>query len=258
LGGQLPMRHETRPAARLAPRTGRGPILMKTALRICVCALLAALTGLVVSAIELVRATTAVVSALPGEVDATRTALLKEVGMARQEVLVRSERQIAALRKDMLAEAGEIRAAADRRVGDTLARVDTVLGTADSLRGDLEPVLSAAQTTLRDTDRTVRDLHPQLLGLVASSKVTAGETAQTMRDFRAAVPNFIAQGQRITANVDTATSQFSGVATNLNRLTKPKWYDRLLGYGLNGVVIYRDLNPVTSLTVKGVQFLTSH
>ena len=102
------------------------------------------------------------------------------------------------------------------------------------------------------------DLHPQLLGLVAASKVTAGETAQTMRDFRSVVPSFITQGQRISANVDMATLQFSGVASNLNRLTKPKWYDRLLGYGLNGVVIYRDLNPVTSLTVRGLQFLTSH
>ena len=207
---------------------------------------------------ELVRATTAAVSALTGEVDATRAALLAEVRTARQDVLARSERQMAGLRKDVMAEAGEMRAAADRRVGDALARVDTALETTDSLRRDLEPVLSAAQTTLADTDRTVADLHPQLLGLVAASKVTAGETAQTMRDFRAAVPNFIAQGQRITANVNTATSEFSAVATNLNRLTKPKWYDRLLGYGLNGVVIYRDLNPVTSLTVKGMQYLTSH
>jgi hypothetical protein len=79
-----------------------------------------------------------------------------------------------------------------------------------------------------------------------------------MRDLRDAVPSFISQGQRISANVNTATLEFSGVATNLNRLTKPKWYDRLLGYGLNGVVIYRDLNPVTSVVVKGLQFLTAH
>jgi ABC-type transporter Mla subunit MlaD len=157
-----------------------------------------------------------------------------------------------------MAEADEIRETADRRVGDTLARADAALESAAGLRRDLQPVLSTAQATLHDADRTVADLHPQLLGLVAASKVTAGETAQTMRDFRNAVPNFLAQGQRITANVNTATSEFSGVATNLNRLTKPKWYDRLLGYGLNGVVIYRDLNPVTSLTLKGAQFLTSH
>jgi hypothetical protein len=157
-----------------------------------------------------------------------------------------------------MAEAGAIRETADRRVGDTLARADAALQTVEEARRDLQPVLAAAQGTLHEADRTVTDLHPQLLGLVAASKVTAGETAQTMRDFRNAVPSFITQGQRISANVDTATLQFSGVASNLNRLTKPKWYDRLLGYGLNGVVIYRDLNPVTSLTVKGLQFLTSH
>jgi hypothetical protein len=231
---------------------------MKIMRQICVCALLAALTGLVVCTIQLVRAATSAVSALPGEISATRSELVNEVRSARKDVLVRSERQVAALRQDAVMEAGEIRETADRRVGDTLARADEALNSVEGLRRDLKPVLDAAQDTLHDADRTVADLHPQLLGLVAASKVTAGETAQTMRDFRSAVPSFIAQGQKISANVDTATLEFSGVATNLNRLTKPKWYDRLLGYGLNGVVIYRNLNPVSNVMVKGFQLLTSH
>jgi len=253
------MRHETRPAGGEAP-DGSWPSLysMKIIRQIFVCALLTALTGLAVCTIQLVRTATATVSALPGEVSATRAALMAEVQAARQDVLARSERQAAALRHDVLQEAGEIRETADRRVGDTLARADAALDVAEGLRRDLRPVLDAARGTLHDADRTVVDLHPQFLGLVAASKVTAGETAQTMRDFRNAVPSFIAQGQKISANVDTATSEFSGAATNLNRLTKPKWYDRLLGYGLNGIVIYRNLNPVTNLTVKGVQLLTSH
>ena len=238
---------------------GRGsPLSMKTILQICGCALLAALTGLVLYAVQFVRVATATVSALPYEVSDTRAALVDEVRAARKDIAARSERQVAALRKDAMAEAGEIRQTADRRVGDTLARADRALSAVEGLRGDLAPVLDAAQSTLHQADRTVSDLHPQLLGLVAASKVTAGETAQTMRDFRGAVPSFIAQGNTIAANVNVATSEFSGVATNLNRLTKPKWYDRLLGYGLNGVVIYRDMNPVTSLTLKGIQFLTAH
>jgi hypothetical protein len=258
LGEQLPICRETRPVAGGA--TGRvvASISMKTILQICGCALLAALTGLIVYTIDFVRTATATISVLPREVIATRVALIDEIRAARKDVLTRSERQVSALRKDVMTQAGEIRHTADSRVGDTLAKVDTVLATAEELRHDLQPVLAAAQSTLHDTDRTVADLHPQLLGLVAASKVTAGETAETMRDFRFAVPSFIAQGNTIAANVNVATSQFSSVATNLNRLTKPKWYDRLLGYGLNGVLIYRDLNPVTSLTVKGLQFLTSH
>jgi hypothetical protein len=241
---------------------------MKTLQQICVCALLSALTGLAVCAIVLVRTATSTVAAIPAQVDVARVELLAEVAAARMDVihqvadsrrdlLLRTERQAAALREGLLAEAGRIRETADRRVGDTLARADTALSTAQELRQDLRPVISAAEITLTHTDKTIADLHPQLLGLIAASKVTAGETAQAMRDVRGAVPGFLTQGQAITANVSTATLEFSGVAKNLNSLTKPKWYDRLIGYGLNGVILYRNLNPVTNLTVKGAQILTS-
>jgi len=223
--------------------TADNETLMKIIRQVCVCALLVALTGLVACAIQLVRVATAEVSALPEEVNAARAAVLCEVQAARQDVLVRSERQVSALRKEMLAEADQIRVNADQRAGDTLARVDAVLETVAGLRSDVKPLLETAQNTLHDADRTVTDLHPQILGLVAASKVTAGETAQTMRSFRDAVPNFIAQGNAIAGNVNTATMEFSGVATNLNRITKPKWYDRLIGYGLSFGAAYRDLNP---------------
>jgi hypothetical protein len=48
-----------------------------------------------------------------------------------------------------------------------------------------------------------------------------------------------------------------GITANVNQLTKPRWYDRLLGYGLNGIVVYRNLNPATNLTVKGVQIASA-
>jgi hypothetical protein len=241
---------------------------MKTLQQICVCALLSALTGLVMCAIVLVRTATGTVAAIPGQMDATRAALAAEIQAARHDVirqvadsrhdlLERTERQAAALREGVLREAGRFREDAGRRVGDTLGRADTALSTAQDLRQDLKPVIDAAQHTLEHADKTVADLHPQLLGLIAASKVTAGETAQTMRDLRGAVPGFLTQSQAIAGNVQTATLSFSGVADNLNRLTKPKWYDRLLGYALNGAVIYRNLNPITSLTVTGAQLLTS-
>ena len=242
---------------------------MKTIQQLLVCALLAALTGLAACAIALVRTATANVAVIPGEFEAMRVALLGEVqaarrdvlqqtAVARSDILQRTERQVTALREGVFSQTEQIRIAADRRVGDTLARADTALAIAENLRHDLEPVFTAAHDTLRDAGKTVADLHPQLLGLIAASKVTVGETAQTMRDFRGAVPGFLAQGQLIAGNVQSATLRFSGVADNLNRLTKPKWYDRLIGYGLNGVVIYRNLNPITNLTVKGAQILTSH
>ena len=69
-------------------------------------------------------------------------------------------------------------------------------------------------------------------------------------DSRAALPTATTAWQGIGTNVN-------GFTANINRLTKPRWYDRLLGYGLNGAVIYRNVNPATNLTVKGAQGLVS-
>jgi hypothetical protein len=78
----------------------------------------------------------------------------------------------------------------------------------------------------------------------------AANFSQTTTDVRNAVPQMLATWNQIGVGV-------AGTATNLDRLTKPHWYDRLIGYGLNGVVIYRNLNPVTNLTMKGAQFLAA-
>jgi hypothetical protein len=78
----------------------------------------------------------------------------------------------------------------------------------------------------------------------------AANFGQMSADVRAALPGAITTWQGIGINID-------GITANINRLTKPRWYDRLLGYGLNGVVIYRNLNPTTNLTVKGAQIVSS-
>jgi hypothetical protein len=78
-----------------------------------------------------------------------------------------------------------------------------------------------------DADSTVRDLHPQMLGLVAASKVTAGETAQTMRTVRDAAP-------KIVASVADVGNSADGIAADVQReadeATKPKrWWQKILG-----------------------------
>lgn len=83
-------------------------------------------------------------SALVGEVAATRGALEGQIAAARADVLSRSERQVGLLRKDLFTETDAIRATADRRMGDTLARADAALATADGIRGDLAPAIGNA------------------------------------------------------------------------------------------------------------------
>ena len=151
----------------------------------------------------------------------------------------------------------QIRTTADRRLGDTLARVDVALGEVHEIRGDFQPILAHVNNITEHADEGTKILFArnalpaQLLGLTAATKVTMGEWAQLSRDAQRALPGFLDQGKSIAGNVDLATLRFSNVADNVDRLTKPKWYDRVLGYTLNGAILYRNLNPATNLTVKG-------
>ena len=234
------------------------------------CALLAALTGVAVQAILLLHAATQAARALPGavsgEIQTTRAVLVTQVAAARgdltdqieaarEDLLARTEREVADLRTGVLGEVAQIRTTADRRVGDSLARVDTALGEVEELRGDLKPVLANAASLEQHADAltgdakdSLDDLYFDVKASVASITVAANSVGQMSMDVKTATPKATWQG--IGTNVN-------GITANINTLTKPRWYDRLLGYGLNGVVIYRNLNPATNLTIKGAQIISS-
>jgi hypothetical protein len=243
---------------------------MKTVQQIFVCALLAALTALAVSTVNVVRAVPgeirAAQAAAAGEVRAARAALIGEVRAARRDVnaqlgslSARSERQVAALRIETLAEVDRIRQTADRRIGDTLARADQALGTVEAARRDLKPTLenSAAITTqvnealplFLDCDHNPDCVFNRYVGASKGIERAAMNFGQASADVRDGVPQTLATWNQIGIGV-------AATASNLDRLTKPHWYDRLIGYGLNGVLIYRNLNPVTSLTVAGAQLVS--
>lgn len=233
---------------------------MKTVQRVFVCAFLASLTALVWSVVLVVRA-------VPAEMRATRAALLGEVDATRRDLngqlrrlQDRSDRQITTLREQTLAEVEEMRQTADRRIGDTLARADAAIGTLEGVRQDLRPTLenSAAVTAqvnsalplFLDCDHNPDCVFNRYVGASKGIERAAMNFSQTTTDVRNAVPQMLATWNQIGVGV-------ADTASNLDRLTKPHWYDRLIGYGLNGVIIYRNLNPVTNLTVKGAQLLST-
>lgn len=232
---------------------------MKIVQQILVSVLLAALTVLVVSTILVVRA-------IPGEIRATRAVLVQEADATRADLnrqiqsgMVRSERQVALLRTGVMAQIDQIRQTTDRRVGDTLARADTALAVVEETRRDLKPTLdqTAAITSqvnealplFLDCDHNPDCVFNRYVGVSKGIEHAAMNFGQASTDVRGTLPGMLATWNQIGQSV-------AGTAGNLDRLTKPHWYDRLLGYGLNGVVIYRNLNPVTSLTVKGAQILS--
>jgi hypothetical protein len=246
---------------------------MKTLQQMCVCALLAAMTALAVYAVLLVRAAEAAVAAVPGEIEATRAALVGEIRQTRadlndQVLFVRQDLQrieaealgeVRAGRLDAVSAVKEVLTTADRRLGDTLARVDTALGIVEGVRADLKPVLDGAAALEADTDKTVTDLHPQLLGLVAAAKVTAGEGATTMREIQRATPEILGSVKDATAHIDaateasaTASANAAAVTGNLAAATKPLPRAVRVGLQIGGPVAQMTSYVILMLATLGV------
>jgi hypothetical protein len=243
---------------------------MKTVQEVFICALLAALTTLAVAATVFVRAATATVAAVPAEIRLTRAALVQEAGAARQDLtrqvaaarvaaLELSDRQATALRTGILAQAVDFGDAANRRIGGTLSQIDAAVATVPSLERDLRPALQhsaaiAAQIDdslplFLDCDHNPDCIFNRYVGVSRGIETAAIDVSGMSRDFRRDWPAYLKTWQDIGVQTD-------GFVANMNRLTQPHWYDRLIGYGLNGAVIYRSLNPV-GVAVTGAQILSS-
>ena len=77
-----------------------------------------------------------------------------------------------------------------------------------------------------------------------------GETAQTMLTIRNATPPMLKTWQDF--GVSTANS-----AASLDKLLHPHWYDRALGWGVNGAILYREIHPEVSIPQSIIQFKSS-
>jgi hypothetical protein len=150
--------------------------------------------------------------------------------------------QVAGLRSDLTGESAAWRNTTDKRLGsiqgDVAIRLDTALVRADArlgdvtaavagLRADLAPTLAHAASVAQHADEASaillrRDALPaQLLGTVAAARVTLGETAETMRDFRRATPALLTGIDHVVANSNKTTDATATVMGNFAKATKP-------------------------------------
>jgi hypothetical protein len=228
------------------PHTGSDINSMKKLQQVLLCTLLTALTVLAGYTAMLIHAATLAVAAVPEQMTAARTELLQEARATRRDLLVRTERQVAGIRGDAVTQLSQIRETADRRVGDTLARADAALDTVNGLRSDLKPALDhsaaiAAQVDdslplFLDCDHNPDCVFNRYVGASKGIEKAAANFGQMSSDFRGALPQAIDSWQGIGDDVH-------GITGNVKNLTTPKWYDRVLGYGLSFGAAYRDLNP---------------
>ena len=216
------------------------------------CAFLAVLIAAGVYGILFIRAATAVVAAVPGQISETRSALTAEVAATRQDLMgqVAAARkdatgQLTALQANVFSQVTDTRAMLDRRVGDSLARVDTALGTVDQMRADLQPVLTntAALTGhVNSISAHVDDALPQFTdcavldaggtpiggnpdclfnrfqGMSKAFEKASVDVSGMTHDFRGALPSMLLTSQKVGDNSDRATAKTVEAAEQSRRL----------------------------------------
>lgn len=75
---------------------------------------------------------------------------------------------------------------------------------------------------------------------------SAASLSQTVANFNSITPGLVKNVEKFsTSFADTAPQIMQNtnkITNNVERLTKPRWYDRMIGWGLNGSLIYFNLN----------------
>lgn len=217
---------------------------------------------------------------------------LKVTSEVAQKVPTMVDTRLASLQTEVLAKidtvqdklTGEVNHLANKTDARLGSIQDGVLASVDGLRSDLNGQLTATNKSVdtlvtayanvpaqvgaryeRDFDtflnceKNALCLQGQASDTLFAVRDASRSTSATMVSLKTTLPQIERHVLTITdtfaTDVPKITSNFASITDNINRLTKPKWYDRLLGYGLNGAILYRNLNPTTNLTIKGTQAL---
>jgi hypothetical protein len=217
------------------------------------CALLAALTGVAVQAILLLRAATVATCALPGavsaELRAARTDLVTELRSAHTKLLAAVNSQAVAGQ----AKVDRALSILDRRAGDALTRVDAAITTTNTavatanaqlsstndtlagIRDDLKPALQETQFTVKDLRDSWDDLYWDVKASVESATVAARGVAEAAEAAGKAAPKLAGAAVKnadnlagVTADVHTATSAFVKPKSTWQKIKSALW---LIAYG---------------------------
>ena len=139
--------------------------------------------------------------------------------------------QVSLARRDTsqkLASLGDIAAIELATANHSIARIADSATVLQSVERDVAPVLVQSAETLAAIDHGIKLLTPQVLGLTAATKVTMGETAQTMRVVRDQAPRAISAAVDLEGHADAIAADVERVADKIVRPKSKK--ERVLGF----------------------------
>lgn len=150
------------------------------------------------------------------------------------------------IRSDLFTQVDKIEKTLDKQLTVTNSNV----GEVTKAWAVVPAQVGARINTQTDCEKNKLCFQNLLADTLIDVRYTSRDVSQASQTFSGAIPVW-------TKNTTDITTSFANTSKNIDRLTTPKWYDRALGYALNGAILYRQFNPATSVVTTVVQATSS-
>ncbi len=176
-------------------------------------------------------------------------------------------KQLDALRKDTFKELASIRGDGLKIANEQLAETNKQVGRLVTAYADIPKNVGERLDEFTDCKRNKLCLQGQASDTMQALRATSRDFSAMTFKINDAMPVFVGNSLAITANFKASTEVFTngfpkvvtnigGITANVEHFTHPHWYSTALGYVATGVGIYRQINPISNLTVKAAQVIS--
>ena len=243
---------------------------------IFLCLFLKQLTATTAEVQTTTKSVATTIQTLPGTVD-TRLAsiqsdVLKKIDTVQDKLTTevnavadKSDKRLEAVQSGVVTTLNEQLTETNKNLNAQLTETNKSINTLVTAYADIPSQVTARYNqdfgTFFDCKTNQLCLQGQASDTLFALRTTSRDASTTFTGIQNTLPKLEDNVLTMTTSVATATplitKNFADITTNINKFTKPKWYDRLIGYGLQGAIIYRNINPVTAVTITGAQTAAS-
>jgi len=177
-------------------------------------------------------------------------------------------KELGSIRNDTFAQLTAVRTEGLQALNAQLTETNKHVGTLVGAYADIPKVVGARLDPFTDCSKNKLCLQGQAADTLFAMRTTSRDVSTMTYTVNGAMPVFTDNFKAMTADFRTSTNAFAvgfpkiitnfdGITYNIKKFTTTHWYDKLIGYTLNGAMLYRQLNPATNLTVKAAEIITS-
>lgn len=167
----------------------------------------------------------------------------------------RVDRQLSQTQQGVFSRLDRLDAQAFREIRELNQELQASLGKVTTQTGEVSASIQALSTQYQTLPHTVNQVvgaFSENLNCDINDLCWPHLTQDVLLDTRAAMRTFNTQFPRITNNVVAAssavatqtpliTNNITDITSNLNRMTRPRWWDRAISWGVSGSLIYLNI-----------------